>query len=219
MLSSRKRLDAVVNGYIQCLIYDQEEHKYEGMLSSMIIEYLRMPEYFEFYDKGLMNCNDSKSQISRTSFNGDIPTFTPMATAYGSIQIPSKSETIHHWKFMVVRNSRYVGIGIDEATHKRLECGLQTDTGSKQYALWSDGDKSCHLQSELEQSGLNGYEVGQIVEMTLNLTDGQISYRFNKGDDNILFSEVTIGTDIVYSMAVCIVEKNDCVELIDYYCE
>ena len=218
MLSSRKKLDAVVNGYIRCHIYEQEEHEYEEMLSSIIIEYLRMTEYFEFYDKELMDSNDTKSQISRTSSNKQL-LYTPMATAYGSLQIPSKSKTIHHWKFIVVRNSRYVGIGIDEATHKRLECGLQEDKESKQYCLWSDGDKSCHLQPRIEKSEWGGYEVGQIVEMTLDLITGKISYRLNEGDDNIIFPTVAMEEDIVYSMAVCIWTKNDCVELIDYYCE
>ncbi len=215
MLPSRKRLQKIVDGYIRYNIYETEENEYEEMLSRIIIEYLMLKEYFKYCNAEKIRIDENKMKITRLKPGS----YKTMSTCYGAIQIPSMDKSVHHWKFIVHGDDKYVAIGIDDTQHLRFDCGLQEGAKSKQYGLWSDGNKSGHFQNSLEKSSLSGYKVGEVVEMILDLKKYIISYRFDGGKENVVFPKVTIGEDIIYSMAVCLFIENDCIELLEYFCE
>ena len=210
MLSSQEKLDYLVSGYLRCELLkendqDMNEMTFEKNLSMIIIEY---------FNKEIIKANDNQCRIKKIINEDYCGT-----TCYGSIKIPSISNTKHHWKFKIHRidSMRYMALGIDETKYLRYDCGLHSRQGeTKTYGSWSDGDKNQWDHSQPIEMASPEFKTGDIVQMILDLEKEQISIKVNQEDECIVHESITVGEDIEYAMAVTLQRLNDEIELLDY---
>ena len=219
MLSSKLKLDCLVQGYLRQEIFDDDikdkaNYSYEESLSNIIVEYLLLREYFNKCNPEHIILSDDKLTIrAKKEYAHGIN------TCYGTIKIPSTNESIHHWIFKIIQTDNFIAIGIDETNYTRTDKSFfDFTTNSKVYGIWSDGDVTRwdkgHRSGKSVKFGDN-----DTVEMILDLKNKSISIRVNEQDKRIVVDDVTTGDEIEYCMAVALKFDQTSVRLLNYYCD
>ena len=121
MLSSKLKLNCLVEGYLRREIFDDEikdegNYCYEENLCNIIIEYLLLIEHFDKCNPKHIILSDDKLTIRAMRESGH-----GINTCYGVIKIPSTIETKHHWIFKIIQTDNFIGIGIDEISYTRID--------------------------------------------------------------------------------------------------
>ena len=205
-------LEPLVEGYLRQQIFEKEhnegDHHYENNLSNIIIEYLLLKEYFDKCNSEFIKMSDDKLMIWMDK-NGK-------HTCYGTIKIPSKCRSIHHWVFKIIRTQNFIGIGIDETKYARTDGAFFEPLDTKAYGIWSDGDLSSCQWRGTRRGGAN-FNNGDAVEMIFDLKKRSISVKVNDNDEKTLIQDVAESDDIEYCMAVSFIDEDACIELLDYF--
>lgn len=137
------------------------------------------------------------------------------SVCYGLEVIPSTNGGIYHWKFKIKRQD-WMAIGIDEAKYIRKDGGdfSTNKRETKLYCLYSDADGRKWDQDIYTKNGsLFEFEDHDTVMMILNLADKTLSYQINDREQKALFTDISIGDDIDYCLAVYISGGGDSIEL------
>ena len=178
-----------------------------------ILLYFYMPEEFKVFNPKKYVTSDNGKRLTRLKNSG-------VATCYGAVKITSLKETIHEWKFKIIKRTRYIAIGIDETKYAMMKKGhFQNRLGiekTRGYAVWEDGIKS-NMQNERtskeEKIKFNGDDT---VRMILDLKQRTLSYSINHEEIVIAFDNITVEQDLEYCMAIVINNETDCVDLLHY---
>lgn len=215
MQSSRQKLHCLVAGYLRRELFDDQikdegDYNYEENLSNIIVEYLLLKEYFAKHDPKRIILSDDKLTIQKIQPQG-------INTCYGSIKIPSKNESKHHWIFKIIKTGKFIAIGIDETKYKRIDRSLYDKIADcKGYGIWSDGDISRWDVSYVDKRGVE-YKDDDTVEMILDLQNKCISIKINEEENITVIGGVTTDDNIEYCMAVSLSFEQTSIKLCNYY--
>ena len=220
MFSMRLKVQTLVSNYFKFNLLntrDNKDNNFEQNLISIVVEYLLVTEFFKYCTEHI-NIDDNKMLITKTAKEHGF------ATCYGSSKIACSSNSIHHWRFRVIKGEA-IGVGIIEGNEEKTDCcskyymSMYSLHDHKiRYGMWSDGDKTASGHNIPRVNGWQhvGYKTGEIIEMMLNLKTKTLSL-LRDNETICKFANIFINVNISYFMAVCLSKQYDCVELIDYF--
>ena len=202
-------IDKIANGSylfrIGCII-NEKISKYSN-LKSVIME------------NKIEECFDADACDANCCLNADQSIITKTRSSYGTNYLSQiVNSGVHKWKFKLLAAQGYtINIGLWKTKYpiKTNEFLSQQD---KQYAYQlSHGclttGKDGRMYTDGGTYGKNGCEIGDIIEMILNLEDRTIRFSINDEDAGIAYKDIE---PISYRAAVGLYYNKDSIEFISY---
>ena len=117
-----------------------------------------------------------------------------------------------------------MAIGIDETKYERIDKGHFNSNArkrdrhyeSKCYAIWNNQQLNKWDDVNLidaTESNAPIFETNDTFIMSLDLQNRKLSFQTNDDEEYIAFTEIAVGDDIEYCMAVHACHDDDCIQL------
>ena len=170
-----------------------------------ILCYYHEPEYFTTNADNII-LSDDKRTITVTQRMD--------TTCYGVNIIPSTNKSIHKWKFSIFKPGyNCCGVGIDEAPGICINTDFYKQKNKENYAYINSGTK--WSKGYMNNRYGDNYRAGDILDMILDLYDGNLSYSVNNVNQGICY-KIKQDKSVNYIMAVSVYSKDQSVKLLKY---
>ena len=136
------------------------------------------------------------------------------STTYGNQWIPSLSKVIVTWKFNA-KNSEFIMMGIT-SNDDCQSLDFSTKNGSSTYAFTSDGQWSIAEGLHSGDRKQMKFDKDDHISFVLDLINREVLLQVNNQKKNVLWTDVKVGAEIQYKLAVCMVWLKNEITLIDF---
>ena len=200
-----------VNGYIkkqQNLLPHKENPYYliPPLVTHLILLYYFNNEYFVNTPKGYIISHDKKT-IQKTEWS--------TVSMYGNIIIPSTRSGIYYWSFKVLQVEVNLTFGITSDIEHSFESSFWSDENHSNYGAMYSGHKVSKANPEFNYS-FDDLNNNDIVKMELDLNKKELSYWVNDKYIGPAYTDIDVGEDIKYKMAVDMMRQDTKVQFIDF---
>ena len=188
-----------------------------------MIHYLCLQYYFhgEYFDKCIGDDAEISSDKMITKAMSTVHYFYD--AVYGKLSIDSLSNCIATWTFKLVQlDTDTDGYGIrifllsDEL--KKNNCSMS------HYYFYNNGNSYARpkwpiISEESMSEKPPKFATGDIIKLILDTKNAMIALRKNEDDfEYVIFQNIHKGANIKYKVAICLLEKNNAIEIIDFDC-
>ena len=170
-------------------------------------------DYFsDFDDKVFENVNTNKMIKCIKSYY--------YSSIYGSYSIQSNSQDKFTWILQIsrennnVNNGKLNGIYIGISSTYICDSDCFSNTESSNYSCSLDGNK--WSQGNQNKYHSEKFIVGDIMTMTLDCKNKQLSFSHNGKDLGIAYDNIDIDTNIKYKLAIIASQRGDQIQIINF---
>ena len=213
----RERRDKVtVNGYIRHYFMNQNNSVDipQDIINLCFLFYhiIFQDTFKHFNPDNYAISNDGRTLTNKGSF--------VWSTCYASYCISSLGKCIYSWKFKILQRQSFIAIGIDETKYERKHSGHwdlnEANHNSKYYVIWNNQKLNKWDDNTLMEAGQDApiFETNDTLIMRLNLFHRKLSFQKNADKEYIAFTDITVGDDLEYCMAIYACNAGDSVELL-----
>ena len=187
----------IVNGYIhdnQSLLPYQENQYFliPPLVTHLIMAYYFDPEYFAI-DLNDYDISQDRKTITKTDN-------TWYKSMHGNVVIQSTVAAIYEWSFKLLHLRSNLSIGVTSDIDCEFNDRFWDNTNCSNYAAMYCGFKG----SKGKGDGTYDFDAndGDIVYMTLDLVQKEIRFMVNDKNLGAAYTDIDVGEDIKYKMAI-----------------
>ena len=211
-----KRYKFGVFGYIRLKGKELSLPNIPQMIHYVCLQFYFHGEYFDKCDCNAEISNDKTIAFASTS----ISHFNDLI--YGKLWIDSLSNYIATWTFKLRKlHTRFSGKGI--RIYLTTSDILKTEQFTARYYYFYNNGECFAMPHTRYYEGLNAskppkFTEGDIIELTLDTKNVVIKLQRNDNNPATIFTSIDKGKEIKYKFAICLQEKDNVIELIDFDC-